>query len=157
MMKENDFASKEMIQQTIDRFWESLPPAWSRVREHLRLVVSANCDITVEQFHVLRHIWKGSRTISDLATAKQISRPAISQAVEVLVEKGLITRRQSRADRRYVELELTDSGLALLNQIFALNRAWMAEKMSVLTTGEAESIQSGLAALRKAIDSGSTN
>lgn len=156
-MKENDFASTEMIQQTIDRFWESLPPTWSRVREHLRLVVSANCDITVEQFHVLRHIWKGSHTISDLATAKQISRPAISQAVEVLVEKGLITRRQSRADRRYVELELTDIGLALLNQIFVLNRAWMVEKMSVLTAGEAESIQSGLAALRKAFDSGSAN
>ena len=52
-----------------------------------------------------------------LATAKNISRPAISQAVDVLVNKGLLTRMQSTKDRRYVDLALTDAGDNLLDTV----------------------------------------
>src|SRR5512138_1764909 len=97
-------SQKDLQEQTIDRFWETVPPVWNFVRTHLRGTATGKFDITVEQFHVLRFVRRGPNSMSELATAKNISRPAISQAVDVLVRKGLLTRVQSTTDRRVVEL-----------------------------------------------------
>ena len=83
-------SSAELLQQTIEKFWETVPPVWNLVRGNLRGIVSEQFDISVDQFHILRHIRKGFSSVSDLASARQISRPAVSQAVELLVEKGLL-------------------------------------------------------------------
>ncbi len=138
-------STKEELQQlAIDRFWETVPPVWNKVRNHLRCTASENYEISVEQFHILRHIRRGITSVSELAEVKQISRPAISQGVDGLVEKGLIARQQNADDRRFVNLALTPSGDELLNRIFQENRAWMAEKMAALS---AEELNSAIAAL----------
>ena len=129
---------------TIERFWETIPPLWNMVRAHIRALATADFDITVEQFHVLRYARRGAGSMSELARAKSISRPAISQGVDGLVEKGLIARQQNADDRRFVNLALTPSGDELLNKIFQENRAWMAEKMAALS---AEELNSAIAAL----------
>ena len=95
---------------------------------------------TVEQFHILRYVRRGIGSMSELATAKNISRPAISQAVDILVNKGLLTRVQSTQDRRFVELALTDEGNALLDTVFKETRGWMKERMSALSADELETI-----------------
>ena len=128
--------SSEILTRTIDRFWETFPAVWNAIRTNLRAIVTENFDISVEQFHILRHIRKGSGSVSELAEVKQISRPAISQAVDVLVEKGLISRHQDAEDRRFVHLALTPAGDDLLNAIFKKNRAWMEEKMAALGTAD---------------------
>jgi DNA-binding MarR family transcriptional regulator len=143
---------QQALRHTIDCFWDTIPPVWNQIRQHLRDVVLADVDLTVEQFHVLRHIRQGTGSVSEIAAAKRISRPAISQAVDVLVHKGLILRRQSTGDRRYVQLELTRAGTGLLNAIFERNRAWMAEKLAPSSAEELESIRRGLAALAKAFE-----
>jgi DNA-binding MarR family transcriptional regulator len=129
--------SKEaLLQQTIDRFWETLPPTWSRIRSHLRSTAAEQFGITVEQFHILRHIHRGTNSACDLASIIGISRPAISQAVDALAIKGLLTRQQSRSDRRYVTLALTESGSSLLKAIFDNNRLWMLSKLETLSVDE---------------------
>lgn len=140
---------KEMLQITIDRFWEAFPAVWTQIRENIRSIASEDFGISVEQFHVLRHIRKGIHSVSELAAAKRISRPAISQSVDALVEKGLITRRQSREDRRYVELDLTPEGTDMLNAIFEKNHSWLAEAMEDLTAEELECIAQAMKVLRK--------
>ncbi len=131
---------EELRQHAIDRFWETIPPVWNQVRNNLRCIASERYEISVEQFHILRHIRRGITTISDLAAVKQISRPAISQGVDTLVEKGLISRRQETDDRRFVHLQLTPAGDDLLNQIFQENRAWMMNKMETLEPEELSSL-----------------
>lgn len=129
-------AAQDLRQSTIDHFWETIPPLWNEVRSHLRTIAAEEFGISVEQFHILRHIRKGITSVSELAEFRQISRPAASQAIDVLFEKGLLTRRQSSQDRRYVELGLTEEGSALLNAIFTNNRAWMMEKLADLPDAE---------------------
>ena len=90
-------------------------------------------DISVEQFHILRHIRRGLTSVSELAEVKQISRSAVSQAVDILVARGLICRRQNALDRRNIPLELTESGDLLLDTIWEKNRAWMNSQMRSLT------------------------
>ena len=144
--------SKEFQERAIDRFWETIPPLWSTIRAHIRAEATSQFDISVEQFHVLRHVRRGTNSISDLATAKNISRPAISQAVDLLVNKGLLTRTQSTEDRRFVELKLTDSGNALLDTVFKETRAWMKELMSDMTNEELDTVAKAMEALKRTLN-----
>ncbi len=144
--------SERLQEKAIDRFWETVPPLWNFVRSHIRATAIGNFDITVEQFHVLRYVRRGTDSMSELATAKNISRPAISQAVDVLVKKGLLTRIQSTTDRRYVDLALTDQGNALLDTVFKETRGWMKERMNKLSADELETISKALIALKKMME-----
>lgn len=144
--------SKELQEQAIDRFWETIPPLWGKIRAHIRSEATSQFDISVEQFHVLRHVRRGINSISDLATAKNISRPAISQAVDLLVNKGLLTRTQSTEDRRFVELTLTESGNNLLDTVFKETRAWMKGLMNDLSDEELDNIASAMTSFKKMLE-----
>lgn len=141
-----------LYDHAIDRFWETVPPLWNYVRSHIRATATTQFDISVEQFHILRHVRRGSGSISELATAKNISRPAISQAVDVLVHKGLLTRVQNTQDRRYVELALTDEGNRLLDAVFKETRAWMKERMQSLTAQELETMAEAMEIMKKIME-----
>jgi DNA-binding MarR family transcriptional regulator len=151
----NVIITEEARQQAIDRFWESIPFVWNQVRSNLRCIASEYFDISVEQFHILRHIRKGITSVSELAVVKQISRPAISQGVDLLVEKGLIYRQQDAADRRHIYLGLTPAGDDLLNRIFQENRAWMTDKMKSLSPDELNQISSALVILKETFEDSS--
>ena len=143
---------EENLKQTIDQFWETVPAVWNLIRSHLRTIAEEQFDISVEQVHVLRHIRKGLTSVKDIADARQISRPAVSQAAEMLVAKGLITRRHEADDRRFVHLALTPAGEDLLNQVFRQNRAWMMQKMASIPVEDLNLINEGLAQLKAAFD-----
>src|SRR5215216_2234721 len=145
-------SSEGLRDQAVDCFWETVPPLWMMVRSHIRATANANFDITVEQFHVLRYVRKGPGSMSQLATAKNISRPAISQAVEILVKKGLLTRVQSTQDRRYVELALTEAGNNLLDTVFKDTRKWMKERMQALTLDELETMTKAMEIMKKMLE-----
>lgn len=145
-------SKKERQDRAIDRFWETIPPLWNTIRQHIRAEATGRFDISVEQFHVLRYVRRGTNSISDLATAKNISRPAISQAVDALVNKGLLTRTQSTEDRRFVDLTLTENGNALLDTVFKETRAWMKERMRDLTEEELDNIADAMTSLKKMLD-----
>jgi DNA-binding MarR family transcriptional regulator len=152
MKAEVRMSSERLRDQAIDRFWETVPPLWNYVRSHIRTTATSNFDITVEQFHVLRHVRRGIASMSELADAKNISRPAISQAVDILVNKGLLTRAQSTQDRRYVELALTDAGNHLLDTVFKETREWMKQRMRTLTANELETIAKAMEVMKKMLE-----
>lgn len=145
-------SNEQLRDQAIDRFWETVPPLWNDVRSHIRATATAKFDITVEQFHVLRFVRRGTDTMSELAAAKNISRPAMSQAVDVLVNKGLLTRIQSTKDRRYVDLALTEAGNNLLDTVFKETRIWMKQRMSKLTASELETIAKAMEVMKKMLE-----
>jgi len=149
-MSSSSQAKEELFQHVIDRFWETIPPTWNLIRGRIRTTAAENYGITFEQFHILRHIRKGIHSVGELADVKQISRPAVSQAVEMLVTKGLITRQPKPDDRRFVQLELTDNGNELLNEIFKKNREWMMEKLALLSSEEIFNILLAMDAFQKA-------
>jgi DNA-binding MarR family transcriptional regulator len=135
-MQLSDSTSEKLIPAAIETFWGTIPPIWNQIKGNVRSIAEENYSISVEQFHILRHIRKGLTSVSELAQVKQISRSAISQAVDVLVERGLICRRQNARDRRNIPLELTESGDRLLDTIMEKNRAWMKSRMASLSAEE---------------------
>jgi DNA-binding MarR family transcriptional regulator len=147
-----DLTSDKILHLAIDRFWETFPSVWDTIRGNIRTIATENFGITVEQFHILRHIRKGRVLVSELAAVKQISRSAISQAVDVLVDKGLIVRQTKAEDRRYVTLELTKNGNDLLNAIFEKNRIWMMEKLASISQEELNNVIQVMELLKKTFD-----
>ena len=141
-----------VLNKAIDQFWDSVPQVWNRIRSHLRQIAADQFDISVEQFHVLRHIRRGLTCVKDIADERHISRPAASQAVDLLVEKGLVTRKDEADDRRFVHLALTPEGEDLLDRMFRQNRAWMAENLAALSPKDLSDITVGLALLNKAFE-----
>jgi DNA-binding MarR family transcriptional regulator len=142
-------ASDHVRKQAIDCFWETVPPLWSMIRSRIRVSATADFGVTVEQFHILRYVRRGIKSVSDLASARNISRPAASQAVEALVQKRLLTRTQDVVDRRYVALALTPEGHALLDAVFGRTKAWMAQRMRDMTRDDLLKIVQGMDALQK--------
>ncbi|HBX70188.1 MAG TPA: hypothetical protein DEH25_12625 [Chloroflexi bacterium] len=137
-------------QAAIDKFWEFFPPVWHTVRAHIHHEAAENFDITVGQFHILRRIRGGIDSVSKLAADRDTSRPAISRAVDVLVNQGLIVRTVNPADRRNVQLSLTAEGQSLMEALFSNTRNWMAEKMADLSEAELEAIFVAGDALKRA-------
>lgn len=137
-MAENE--KNQALNTAISRFWETVPPVWHSVRDNVRGYAAADFGLTVEQFYVLRHIRRGARTVSELAAARKISNSAISQSVEVLVGKGLLSRSSQQGDRRFVYLALTDEGNKIISAIFEKNHAWMEEKLASLTHTQLQTI-----------------
>ncbi len=147
-MPESSHAS-EKTSQTVDAFWETFPLFWQMIQFHIRQVAVEQFDITVEMFHILRHIRKGRDSVSTLAEAKNISRPAISQGVNLLVNRGLVVRTTDLRDRRHVRLSLTPDGNSLLDAIFGDTRRWMMQKLSALNASEIEALNNSMDSLRK--------
>jgi len=144
-----DKPSEQLIPAAIEAFWTTIPPVWNRVKANVRAIAFEHYDISVEQFHILRHIRRGLTSVSELAEVKQITRSAVSQAVDILVARGLICRRQNALDRRNIPLELTKSGNDLLDTIWEKNRSWMKNRMISLTEGDLETLTCAFEILSK--------
>jgi DNA-binding MarR family transcriptional regulator len=140
----------ENIQRAIDKFWEVIPPLWRGVRKHIHDQAAEDFQITLAQFHIMRHIHSGMDSVSDLAKTGKISRPAISRGVDALVHKGLVNRSTDTQDRRHIQLSLTTEGETLLSELFENTRQWMAIQMISLTEADLKMIQQGIDALQRA-------
>lgn len=138
----------QSLENTVDAVLETLPPVWDRIRLNLRTAATKKFGISLEQFHTLRHIRRGYCHTGDLAEKRQVSRPAISQAIGVLVAKGLVKREQEDDDRRLVRLELTPYANEVLDVNFRENHAWMREKMASLSPEEKNCVREAMKILK---------
>lgn len=85
-------------------------------------------DMTQRQVAVLLAVASGAEkfrdshgvgfTVRGLASALNVSKPAITRAADRLSEEGLVRRRQVPEDRRLVTIEPTAKGTRLISQIF---------------------------------------
>jgi len=141
-----------LIRGSIETFWQTVPPVWRNLKTYTHQTAMQNYQITMTQFSILREIHHGKTSVSQLAEAGHISRPAISRLVDILVRKGLISRLENPVDRRHVKLSLTTKGEQLLAGLFELTHQWMYEKLSLLNGEELTHIISGLELLRSAFN-----
>lgn len=68
--------------------------------------------LTFRQYRTLSRVAGGFTSMSQLAARGNLSLPTVSENVEGLVRRGLMTATQSVEDRRAVVLEVTDAGRA---------------------------------------------
>ena len=143
--------STKKLRQAVDGFWDTYPPLWRSIQAHIRSLAEEQFQITLEQFHLLRHIRRGRNSVSALAEMRGISRPAVSHSVDLLVTRGLIVRSVDPLDRRHVMLDLSAAGNSLMDTVFGDTRQWMMEKFAALTEDEIEALTGSLESLKRII------
>jgi DNA-binding MarR family transcriptional regulator len=136
----------------IDKFWESVPPAWRQTRSQIHRNAVEKFQMTEEQFQLLRRIRNGSTSVSALAEASQTSRSAVSKAVDSLVRRGLVVRSLNQQDRRNLPLALTEEGQRVMDLIYGEAEAWLSTRFARLSADETATLLQGLELLRVAFD-----
>ncbi|MGE0614971.1 MAG: MarR family winged helix-turn-helix transcriptional regulator, partial [Bacteriovoracia bacterium] len=78
--------------------------------------------VTVAEWVILREMYGGDDTTSPSAVAELtgLTRGAVSKLITRLLEKGLVSRKESSDDRRYQDIELTAKGIQLVPKLGAL-------------------------------------
>ena len=126
---------------------ETIPPSMRAIREQMRSGRAAS--LSVAQFRLLLFVRRHPGTsLSPVAEHLGTTLPAASQLVERLVRAGLVTREQHLAERRRVELRLTEAGGATLAECDARTRAWLCERLSGLAGEELDRLSGALQELR---------
>jgi len=143
-----------MSNPLLDKFWEVIPPAWFQARAQIRGAAAEQFNLTVEQFQVLRRIRRGFDSVSTIAEDARTSRPAVSKAVDGLVNRGLVSRLTDPSDRRHIRLSLTEEGARVMNGIFDEANAWLEAKLSRLSEPEQQQLILSLDLLHKTLRDG---
>lgn len=140
------------IDEVVEKFWESVPPAWHNTRAYIRHVAAEKFSMTTEQFQVLRRIRKGIDSVSALADANRTSRSSVSKAVDALVHKGLVSRLTDENDRRHIQLTLTSEGQRLLKEVYDQAEAWLRAKFQSLSPEELTLLLAAMQILQKTLN-----
>jgi DNA-binding MarR family transcriptional regulator len=139
----------ELIRRVIDGYWKTIPPLWHHTRASVQLFAREEFGITLAQYHILRRIKEGRRSVSELSDCMFVSRPNISRAVEDLVNGGWAKRERNSQDRRNVLLSLTPKGQDLFRQMHARNSLFMRDLFASLELAELETIAVAFESLEK--------
>ena len=145
-------SSQIPVDETVEKFWETVPPAWRQTRSQIRRIAVEKFQMTEEQFQVLRRIRKGIASVSTLADSSQTSRSAVSKAVDALVNKGLISRSMDPNDRRNIPLALTAEGQRALSSIYDEAETWLSARFERLTPEERITLLAGMDLLSRVFD-----
>ncbi|CAH1857203.1 MarR family winged helix-turn-helix transcriptional regulator [Convivina intestini] len=73
-------------------------------------------NISTTQGHLLMLLAKQPQTNRDLAQTMYLSKPAITKALKSLTSQGYITGQASQTDKRQIEFQLTQTGVALAHR-----------------------------------------
>jgi len=75
-------------------------------------------EMTTTQFYALSFlVEKEGVKMSELAQGLRVSRPAMTVAVDKLVQKKLVARRKEIGDRRIIKITITKKGEELVKRI----------------------------------------
>lgn len=96
---------------------------------------------------VLLH--KGGMAVNEIGPKVFLTPGSISVAVDRLHKQGLVSREESKTDRRVKQVELTTKGRTLIVKVFAEHAAEMNELASDLSQKDRRRLSQALKALGK--------
>src|SRR3546814_19143622 len=70
-------------------------------------------SLTFSQYVTLKKLAIGSTGVTDLARAAELNPGAMTRLLDRLEAKGLVVRTADPTDRRALNIDLTDAGLAI--------------------------------------------
>lgn len=79
-------------------------------RLQIELLAQLEQPLTLRQFRILQRIDEGVTSMSGLSRLAHRSLPTISESVEGMIRRGLLSRAASEADRRAAVLQVTSAG-----------------------------------------------
>ncbi|GAA3661928.1 MarR family winged helix-turn-helix transcriptional regulator [Microbacterium marinilacus] len=72
----------------------------------------------------------GPHTLTTLAEREGVTAPSMNRTVNHLEEEGYLTRRPDEADRRKVNIEITESGRSVIDETVHRPDEWLARLLA---------------------------
>lgn len=127
---------------------EIVPEVMQEIRRHVRS--RRGPDLSVMQLRIMAFLASNpGAPLSAVAEYVGLTLPSTSTQVSNLVDRALVHRAPSPTDRRYVTLQLTDKGDALLTTVRQGAQATLAETAKLLSPQEQQQVIEALQALRQ--------
>ncbi|WP_283248624.1 MarR family winged helix-turn-helix transcriptional regulator [Occultella gossypii] len=109
--------------------------------------------LTMQQFRLLAVVhFHGEQTMTALADAMRLSPPTVSAAVDRLVERGLVSRREDPTDRRVRLIGLATEGRRLFRDLEDSRSRLGREILAGLDTDALRALAAADAQLVAAVD-----
>lgn len=111
-----------------------------------RVVAEVSRDeVSTPQMHALRYLWLHREVLmGDLAEGLGITYPSATNMVKRLERRGLVRRIINPADRREVEVRLTESGARLVEAVEAERLERLQKTLDAMPEAEREALLEGL-------------
>lgn len=107
--------------------------------------------LSFSQINILMRLFHGgSAGVSEIGDQLGVTNPAASQAVDRLVQLGLIERTEDPEDRRAKRLALTQKGRTLIEKGVEVRSQWIEGLTDALTPEQQNMIISALTLLTEA-------
>jgi len=101
-------------------------------------------DLTLTQVKALTALSSDEVTVKELAERLGLSLPGASRAVDALVERGLVARREDTTDRRMKRLRCTDAGRTSLARLDEARLAGLEKFSAALPAAQAKRLSGAL-------------
>jgi DNA-binding MarR family transcriptional regulator len=85
-------------------------------------------------------VYGGPKSVGELASAEQVTAPTMSRLVTGLERAGFVRRKRDAADGRRVRVEVTESGVRVLERARRRRVELLAGVMEALSSGEREAV-----------------
>jgi DNA-binding MarR family transcriptional regulator len=95
------------------------------------------------------HKVHGPHTLGELADRERVSAPSMNRTVNALEESGYLSRTADADDRRKVNIQLTDSGLAVVEETVRRRDSWLEHALEELAPDEREVLAHAAAIMRE--------
>ena len=131
-----------------DELAEQLLALWRAVlapRGVATYAIFEELDLTLTQVKTLTALSVDELTVKDLAERLGLSLPGASRAVDALVERGLLGRREDTADRRMKRLRCTGAGRDALERLDEARLAGVANFTATLPAAQRKRLSAALA------------
>ena len=126
---------------------ETIPLVMRTIRTQMRR--RRGPDLSVPQFRTLAFLHQTpGASLSDVAEHLGLTPPSMSKLIDGLVTRGLVTRRESTADRRRVTLLLTDTGTSTFAAAHGATQEFIAKVLLPLADADQQVIVRAMQLLR---------
>jgi DNA-binding MarR family transcriptional regulator len=148
-------ATMEDEAELASKLVEVIPLVMRAIRSHMR--ANRALDLSVPQYRalgfVVRHL---GASLSQVAEHQGLTLGAASRLVDGLVTRGLVERRASTQDRRFVTLHVLPHGASTLAQARSRTEQALASMLATLPAAEQDTILRAMESLRAVFSTGSS-
>ena len=119
-----DLRTFSMVSKPMYRLTEAFPYLVTRVGVRMGELISRRLErygLTLPMYRVMAALWqRGGQRLGDLSEMTTVEISTLSRLVGVMQRKGLLSRTRPDSNARSVEINLTKSGRALVEQLIPL-------------------------------------
>jgi DNA-binding MarR family transcriptional regulator len=107
--------------------------------------VLGELELSFTQLKALFHLQdQGELSVKEIASRLGMSLPAVSRAVEGLVQRDFVARRESESDRRSRRIALLPQGRDVLERVMAARQAVLVAFAADLSDAERDALHKAL-------------